>query len=78
MDGLRETDQLDDLFEITKVATDRLSNVQIERHSRGVNMSMLRKKKHLMRKGAVMFRDETRRGLAGLMMKITMIETDES
>jgi len=70
MDGLRETDQLDDLFDITKVATDRLSNVQIERHSRWVNMSMLHKKKHLMRKGAIMFRDETRRGLAGLKMKI--------
>lgn len=77
MDGLRETDQLDDLFEITKVATDRLTNEQVERHSRGINMSALRKKKYLIRRGAFPFRENARRGLAGLKMKTSHLEPSD-
>lgn len=70
MEGLRETDQMDDIFEITRLDSDRMSNDQIERHTKDVNMSMLRKKRYLTRKGASTFRDPGRRGLAGLKLRV--------
>lgn len=74
MEGLRETDQMDDIFEITRLDTDRMSNDQIERHTKDVNMSMLRKKRYLMRKGASAFRAPGRRGLSGLKLRVVPME----